>query len=225
MGLDITAVVQQIDNVLAEAEALGGRSVFQPGPPDWNDQAVSAAVALVVAGVDRLAPPGSSYLAEARTIRGMSPNATPGTFHRLAGVLKALRADYAADRLQGVRELLHADLFADLLDGAEHLLGEGFKDPAAVIAGASLEAHLRNLAAKHGVPTTGHDGKPRKTSTIAEDLAKTIPPALTKLDSKSVVWALDVRNKAAHGHFGEYNADTVSRLIQTVRDLMTRLPA
>ncbi len=36
---------------------------------------------------------------------------------------------------------------------AEHLLDEGYKDAATVIAGSSLEPHLRQLCQKSGIPT------------------------------------------------------------------------
>jgi hypothetical protein len=34
---------------------------------------------------------------------------------------------------------------------AEHLLGNGYKDPAASLAGAVLEVGMRRLASKHGI--------------------------------------------------------------------------
>ena len=49
------------------------------------------------------------------------------------------------------KELVHSDLFADMLEAAEYLLGEGYKDPAAVMAGGVLEQRLRELCRKHGV--------------------------------------------------------------------------
>ncbi len=55
-------------------------------------------------------------------------------------------------------------MFENLIEMAEHLMEEGYKDAAAVIAGASLESHLRQLSNKYGVPVeyTAKDGSTKK---------------------------------------------------------------
>jgi len=67
------------------------------------------------------------------------------------GVLESLRADVEMGYLRSQRELLHGELFGDFLEMAQHLLDEGYKDAAAVIAGSTLEAHLRQPCVKSGV--------------------------------------------------------------------------
>ena len=47
----------------------------------------------------------------------------------------------------------------------------------------------------------------------------------SKLDQKNVTAWLDLRNKAAHGKYGEYTKEQVALLIQSVRDFITRNPA
>ena len=72
-----------------------------------------------------------------------------------------------------VAQLVHADTFADFIEMATNLLDEGgYRDAAAVIAGSSLEAHLRNLATNAGVPVAKRDGYPLKPSVINAALAK-----------------------------------------------------
>ena len=61
--------------------------------------------------------------------------------------------------LSNFMSLAQAEVFADFLDMAEHLLGEGYKDAAAVILGAVLEDTLRKLADAYGVPVIGPKGK------------------------------------------------------------------
>jgi len=46
-----------------------------------------------------------------------------------------------------------------------------------------------------------------------------------KLDQKNVTAWLDLRNKAAHGHYNEYTKEQVALLLNAVRDFVTRLPA
>jgi hypothetical protein len=80
-----------------------------------------------------------------KTLKGLTRSKDEEIEFRLQGVLRALRADYEAGRLQSFQELVHADLFSDFLEMAEYFLQEGYKDPAAVIAGGVLEQHLRKL--------------------------------------------------------------------------------
>ncbi len=229
MRLDSAVVVQQIDDVLREASTAGGSRIPTDGHPQVTDhQGQAEAVTLVSSCIARLAPPGSHYVDQAARVEEAfkGPSYPPYfRYHRLVGILKVLRADYAAGRMLAVHELIHAELFADLLDAAQHLLDESYKDPAAVLAGGALEAHLRKLADKNAVALLEPDGKPRKTSAIAVDLARTPPGALSKLDSKNVTAWLGLRNDAAHGDHGKYVAQQVALMIAGVRDFITRTPA
>jgi hypothetical protein len=47
----------------------------------------------------------------------------------------------------------------------------------------------------------------------------------SKIDQKNATAWLDLRNKAAHGRYGEYIARQVELLLQSVRDFIARLPA
>jgi hypothetical protein len=145
--------------------------------------------------------------------RGLAP---------LSGILATLLEDIAAGRLATVTELLHADLFGDFLDMAQHLLEEGYKDAAAVMAGGVLEEHLRKLCAKFGVPATTNT-KPKKADAMNADLAGAL--AYPKSDQKNVTAWLGLRNDAAHGNYAAYKLEQVVLLIQSIRDFITRVPA
>jgi hypothetical protein len=62
-----------------------------------------------------------------------------------------------------------------------------------------------------------------KSDHMNSDLAKS--NAYSKLDQKNVTAWLDLRNKAAHGQYNEYNADQVVLLISAIREFVTRNPA
>ena len=129
---------------------------------------------------------------------------------------------YESGYLTTVSELIHGELFADFIEMAEHLLSEGYKDPAAVVAGSVLEEHLRCLSAKNGVEVnTG--GKARKTDQLNADLAGRA--VYSKLDQKSVTSWLDLRNRAAHGKYSEYSKEQVALHIQGIRDFIARTSA
>lgn len=145
---------------------------------------------------------------------------------RLGGVLQSLLSDMEEGYLDSVSELIHGEMFGDFLEMAQHLMDEGYKDAAAVIAGSVLEGHLRQLCQQAGVETdTEVNGvpKPKKAERMNADLAKV--SVYAKTDQKNVTAWLDLRNKAAHEQYEEYEAGQVRLLISNVRDFFHRNPA
>jgi hypothetical protein len=114
-------------------------------------------------------------------------------------------------------------VLADFLEMADDLQRSGYKDAAAVIAGSTLEEHLRKLATKNAIATEKPDGSARKADSMNVDLAKV--PVYNKLIQKSVTAWLDLRNNAAHGRYSEYDDAQVAALIRDVRDSAARHPA
>lgn len=222
MAVNTDGVLRQMDEVLVRYEELRSRSQYSDlsDLPEANTSEVNS---LLAAAIERFAPPATHYLGNLRdTIRKYGIQ-NPYSLPILFGILKALRADYAAGRLQLLRELIHAEVFGDMLEMADHLLEEGYKDPAAVLAGGVLEEHLRKLCDKHGILTAGANGKPKKADAMNAELVKL--SVYSKLDQKNVTAWLDLRNKAAHARYGEYEARQVSLMAQGIRDFITRLPA
>lgn len=138
------------------------------------------------------------------------------------GFLSGIRDDLAKNRFN-FREIASAEIFTDFLEMAEHLLDEGYKDPAAVLIGGVLEEHLRKLCIKNSLPIKNlKNGKMVATSsdTLNADLAKAA--IYGKLDQKNITAWLDLRNKAAHGHYSEYTKEQVVLFLQSVQDFITR---
>lgn len=141
----------------------------------------------------------------------------------LASIARALRDDIAAGWLTSVVELAHADTYASYLEMAQGLVGQGYKDPAAVIAGTSLEVHLKALATKNGVSLQAPNGSPKKASGLNDDLKR--EGVLSALEHKQVTAWLAIRNSAAHGDYGDYDESDVKGLIEGVRNFAIRHPA
>ncbi len=99
---------------------------------------------------------------------------------------------------------------------------KGFKDPAAVLAGSTLEVHQKKLCSKFAIETETN-GKPEKVNSLNEKLRK--QGAYEKLDQKSITAWLNLRNNAAHGNYSEYETGQVRLLIAGIRDFITRHPA
>ena len=142
------------------------------------------------------------------------------------GILHALREDIDGGYLSTLREVIHADVFSDFTEMAAYFIAEGYKDPAAVIAGSVLEEHLRKLCQKHGVSTdiVGSSGvRPKKADQMNADLAKAA--VYSSMQQKQVTAWLGLRNDAAHGKYGEYGVEQVRLFIDGLRDFMVRTPA
>ena len=179
----------------------------------------------VRAVVERVAGARSAYMDQVLAVLEQPRHVYEKAMH-VGGVLESLHDAAASGYLDSASELLRGELFADFLEMAQHLLDEGYKDPAAVVAGSSLEAHLRQLCTKFAVDTevtVNGDLRPKKADVLNADLVKA--GAFNKLDQKSVTSWLDLRNNAAHGHYGAYQSPQVALMISGVRDFIVRNPA
>ncbi len=215
---ELKAILEQIDRALSKWQTVtGGRSTIR----DVDYQVAVEVHTLIAATLKRISPTGSSYLENASKSLD-----DPGDIYQaaaLASILKVVRSDYEAGYLSTVQELVHASVFADFLEMADHLLGEGYKDAAAVLSGGVLEEHLRKLCNKNGIDVDDASGRPKKADTLNAVLTKA--GAYEKLDQKSVTAWLDLRNKAAHAKYDEYDKAQVALMTQGVRDFLTRHPA
>jgi len=128
------------------------------------------------------------------------------------GILTAARDEMAGGWIHTTKGLVSAEVFADFLEMAEHLLEQDYKDPAAVLVGSVLEEHLRQLCQKHSIPievkSARGDMVPKKADVLNADLAKA--GVYNLLNQKSVTARLNLRNKAAHGKYTEYDKPQVS---------------
>jgi hypothetical protein len=142
-------------------------------------------------------------------------------------ILNRVLQDVKNGWLLDLKGLISAEIFNDFLEMAKHLLDENYKDPAAVIIGSVLEEHLRKICSKNAISITQLDSKgkaiAKKTSMLNDDLVK--GGVYNNLEQKSVISWLDLRNKAAHGKYVEYDIAQVKHMHQGVLDFIVRNPA
>ena len=139
-------------------------------------------------------------------------------------ILQAIRSEIEGGWLFTLKGLVAAELFSDFLEMAEHLIDNGYKDPAAVMAGSVLEEHLRQLCLKNAIDIEEtKDGHPfpKKADRLNADLTKS--EIYSKLDQKLITAWLDLRNKAAHGKYAEYTEEQVRQLLSGVTEFMARV--
>ena len=125
--------------------------------------------------------------------------------------------DIEQDYIETVRQLITAEVFSDLLEQAKYLLNNGYKAPAASLAGAVLENGFRSIASRNEIQVRNGDD----LSSLDQKLAsKAIYNRLVQ--KKISVW-IDVRNAADHGRFNDFADDDVDGLISGTESLLADL--
>lgn len=132
--------------------------------------------------------------------------------------LNRIKEDVEQGWLIDLKGLISTEIFSDFLEMAEHLLQKGYKDAAAVMIGSTLEGRLKRIAEKNNIPLAVRKGDkdiPQKASTLNVELAKA--NVYSSQISKSITAWLDLRNKAAHGLYDEYDKNQVSMMLMGIR--------
>ena len=217
----LDTVNTQIDNLLAEYESLQARSQYD----DLSDLELESNTFIVRlrSAIERLAPARSTYTAEMLDAVKDARNSTGGKIKIYVGILRALRADANEGWLTTMSELLHADTFSDFLDQATELADKDYHGAAAVVAGSTLEAHIRLLCLKYGISIYLPSGRPMNADSMNAELAKST--VYNNLQQKEVTSWQAIRNAAAHGEYDKFTEVQVVNMISSVRDFMLRYPA
>jgi hypothetical protein len=142
----------------------------------------------------------------------------PGYYSDMArslAITKAAANDYSKGYLIETTALIRAEVFGDLLEQSEHLLEQGYYQAAAVLAGGILEDSLRKLCQTHAASIPA---KPKIDALNSQLTKKGIYSVLVQ---KRITWLADIRNKAAHGQWSEFDKADVERMLPQVRDFVT----
>ena len=212
---------KQLNSVITEYEEARSKSEYSDASDVISNIQIIDLQTRCIAVIERIVGKHSIYFEQVIEISKKKANVYDHVAAQI-GVAKALLSDIENDYLRSFEEIIHGDLFADYLEMSTHLEQNGYKDAAAVLAGSTLEAHIRQLCSKHGV-TTVSGTKAKKADTLNAELVKA--QTYTKSDQKSVTAWLGIRNSAAHGNYNEYTRDQVKLLIDSIRDFIRRNPA
>ncbi|MFJ2749783.1 hypothetical protein [Streptomyces sp. NPDC087297] len=215
--MEVDKMVEQLDVLIAEYKDL----IAERSDTALASDRAKLLASRLEAAIDRLAVPGSSYVQQLDLYR--AEKRVRFKIREIQSIALGLRDDLKAGWTTSVMELVHADTHSDYLEMAETLLASGYKDPSAVIAGTSLEVHIRMLCAKHGVAIELPNGAPKKADVMNADLRKV--GAYNEARKKQITAWMDLRNKAAHGDYTSYDGHQVRMFIDGVRDFMLKHPA
>lgn len=211
----------ELEKILKDYREAAAKSQHSDASDVLKLPDVTGLQARCLAAIERAAGRKSTYYERASA----SLEQKTHEWNRLAmqiGVVDSLLHDIKNGFLKSLEELIHGDVFSDFLEMAAYLCSSGYKDAAAVVAGSTLEAHLKQLCARHSIPADS-SGKPKKADLVNSELASA--NAYSKLDQKNVTAWLGLRNDAAHGKYSAYDKAQVSLLIDSVRHFITKFPA
>lgn len=138
-------------------------------------------------------------------------------------ILKNIKDEIESGWDKKITSLVASEVFLNFWDMAKYLLEEGYKDPATVILGSILEGHLRQLCKEHDI-TIEFDKNGKKSFLAADqqniELVK--KEVYGTADQKQVTAWLDIRNKAAHGHYDKYSIEQVSLMADGLMGFISR---
>lgn len=226
--MDIKPLLDQIDAVLAHCQSLLGGEPPRD-PRNLSRSQIFELVSQMSATVESLTPDGHRYRKLVAVLLKQEGLDNPYNPEALAGILRSLRMDLEAGHLRRWEELVRAELFDSTIDVAEHLLEEGHKDSAAIMAGGALEVHLKGLCLRNGISPfhPPREGQQTRRSILLSGMGKALckKKVVSALDAGNLrSWTLN-RNQAAHGSYDEYDSPQVRLMIDGIRDFMGRYPA
>lgn len=196
-------------------------------PDGWvYDAAAHGILARAESAITKICSDDSPYME--RMVKILDSNVSEHVkADRIVGIVRALTGDLEDGYLETFPALVRGEMFENLSEMARHLLEEGYKDAAAVMAGSSLESHLHQLCTKHSVPVNSpaSDGtiQHKKAEQLNQELRKN--GAYSLFDQKQITAWLDLRNNAAHGKYLAYDEHQVAKLIEWVADFISKNPA
>lgn len=214
-------VIREIENLIATGEKLAADASVAP---DYlGHERVQELLSITARGgqlIMRLYGADSQYFQMFQSVTKIPHFDSMHSNHyrhvsNVVGIFKAVEHDIKSGMLANFRSLIQAEIFADFLEMAEHLLGEGYKDAAAVLLGAVLEDSLRKVADAHGMAVTGPTGKPLTLDPLNASLSK--KGVYGPLVQKQITSWATLRNDAAHGHFSKYDAAQVQQMLLFVQ--------
>ncbi len=134
-------------------------------------------------------------------------------------LLRGVHHELEKGLLFDIKRLLQADIFDDFLEMAKYMLKMNYKDASAVIIGCVLEDSLRKLAEANNIEIV-KNGKSLTIDPLNIALAKA--GVYDKLVQKQITSWADLRNKAAHGQFDDYDKNQVELMLLFTIDFCVR---
>ncbi|WP_396188070.1 hypothetical protein [Flavobacterium sp.] len=214
--------IKQLDDILNDFNKIKSKAQYDDLSGNVSIEEISAVLTKAKAAISRIVGDNSEYYKDIEATLKRANIHEGNKLRHIAGIVSALRSDLENDYLKSFTDIIQSEVFSDYLEMANHLLNEGYKDPAAVLIGSTLEVHLRELCISNNIDieVTNNKGNrsPKKADLMNADLAKA--NIYSSAYQKQIIAWLDLRNKAAHGKYSDYKVEEVSLMLQGIRQFI-----
>ena len=129
--------------------------------------------------------------------------------------LRSLLQDIDQGLLASIEDQTRSSVFDDFLDHAKEYARNSFSNEAGVIAGVVFEDTLRTICRNSGI-----DEKGKKLDFLIGQLVKL--GILTQVKAKRARVAADVRTKATHAQWDEFEIEDVNTIIEFTEELILK---
>ena len=195
------------------------------GSPFANkeDSEYSAWVVQAESLLHEVLPPKSPVRNEIKQIQKMSQRHV--AFERILGVLEGVKTDVETDLFGLLQHNIRESVSVDYLEQAEALISDKTNKncshlPAAVLAGAVLENHLRVLceSANPPIKIAKDNGSPKKMTEMIDCLRRA--DIINEVQAKHLRAWYDIRNAAAHYRPNDITKEQVCAMIKGVGEFL-----
>lgn len=219
--MDNTYFIKQLEEIINEFNGIKSRATHSDLSGNVQIEEITKVMTKSKAAIVRITGVNSEYYKDIEAV--LSKNIWTGDkLKNIIGTVQALKNDLENNYLKTLHDLIQSDVFSDYLEMAEYLEQEGYKDPAAVLVGSTLEAHLRDLCKSNLIDTEFINTKgfktPKKAEILNADLAKAL--IYSSAYQKQVTAWLGIRNFAAHGRYNDFTKEEVQLMLQGVRQFI-----
>jgi len=214
--------IRQLDEILTDYSRIKSKAQQSDLSGNTTTEEITSALTKSKAAVARIVGNKSEYYKDIEATLKRTGTWEGPKLKAVIGTITALKSDLQNDYLKSFGEIIQSEVFSDYLEMAEHLLSEGYKDPAAVLVGSTLEVHLREICISNGIDIEMQNGKgnlvAKKADLMNSDLAKA--GIYSTAYQKQITAWLGIRNFAAHGKYSDYKAEEISLMLQGVRQFI-----
>lgn len=138
--------IKQLEGVLVEYNIIKSKAQYDDlSGSNTTIEEIGTLITKSKAAIARIVGDKSEYYKDTDTILKRININEGNKLRHVIGTIIALKSDLENDYLKSISDIIQSEVFSDYLEMAEHLLNEGYKDPAAVLVGSTLEVQLREL--------------------------------------------------------------------------------
>lgn len=210
--------IKQLQQIVDEYNAIKSKATYDDLSGNVLPEELTNILTRAKASVQRITGVESEYYKDISKVL-METGHKGKKLREIIGTVLALKTDIEQDYLKTLSEIIQADVFSDYLEMANYLLEKGYKDPAAVIIGSTLEVHLKELCIRNSIEIESNDEKghneQKKTETLNSELKKRNVYSL--IQQKQITAWLGIRNSAAHGQYNNYTLEQVKLMLDGVK--------